>query len=62
MMTGKWLFHNFSANYFEAGSPVTPFEIIPRVHLTPLLDSALALLSGRALLALYAHAEPERFG
>ncbi|DBA94203.1 hypothetical protein WJX77_011360 [Trebouxia sp. C0004] len=30
-LTGNWLFHNFSAQYFDAKRrPITPFEIIPR--------------------------------
>lgn len=29
-LTGNWLFHNFSAQYFDAERPITPFEIIPR--------------------------------
>jgi len=31
-LTGNWLFHNFSAQYFDAERPITPFEIIPRVR------------------------------
>jgi len=35
-LTGNWLFHNFSAQYFDAERPITPFEIIPRVRTGPL--------------------------
>jgi hypothetical protein len=34
-LTGNWLFHNFSAQYFDAERPITPFEIIPRVRTGP---------------------------
>ena len=31
-LTGNWLFHNFSTQYFEEQTAITPAEVIPRVR------------------------------